>query len=453
MRRIDWYDVDDDAAADARFEELATADPRTPALDNDAVRQMARVLWLGRYDFDRAVELFSPDVVYADRRGVIALPTLTGLEGIGAMFLSVFEVYDDLVIEPTAVRGERLALLRLRMSTDGGAESVSIGLAGLDGEGRIDVMVSFDEDDLAAALEELERRHEELSGDGYTTVERTYARASTALARGDMEAWQSCQARDIKVVDHTPLGTGDLDGHVALDHLAVWRDQTPDFVSYRTRSFVQGDAMLSALAIRGTTPEGNRYEWDYATVARVDTAGLLAEEHFFPIEQWDDARARFDEWSQPPEPETADTPVSATALSNRATRAQDAYNAAFAARDWDAMAASYTDEIVNDDRRTGVSSGVTVGREQILELVRGLVEVGFTTVTTVPIAIRGEGLALLRRTWHQADGFDLPLLAVGEVDADGRTTANVMFDVEDMSGALAELERRYRDAEAGNGST
>ena len=135
--------------------------------------------------------------------------------------------------------------------------------------------------------------------------------------------------------------------------------------------------------------------------------------------------------------------MSATALSNRATRAQDAYNAAFAARDWDAMAASYTSEIVNDDRRTGVSSGVTVGHEQILELVRGLVEVGFTTVTTVPIAVRGERLALLRRTWHQADGFDLPLLAVGEVDADGRTTANVMFDAEDMAAAVAELERRY----------
>ena len=114
------------------------------------------------------------------------------------------------------------------------------------------------------------------------------------------------------------------------------------------------------------------------------------------------------------------------------------------------MAASYTDEIVNDDRRTGVSSGVTVGREQILELVRGLVDVGFTTVTTVPIAIRGEGLALLRRTWHQADGFDLPLLAVGEVDADGRTTANVMFDAEDLEGAMHELERRYL---AGGGSS
>jgi len=188
-------------------------------------------------------------------------------------------------------------------------------------------------------------------------------------------------------------------------------------------------------------------------VARVDAVGLLAEEHFFPIEQWDDARALFDEWSKPPELEAAEPPVSATGLSNRATRAQDAYNAAFAARDWDAMAASYTDEIVNDDRRTGVSSGVTVGREQILELVRGLVDVGFTTVTTVPIAIRGEGLALLRRTWHQADGFDLPLLAVGEVDADGRTTANVMFDVEDKAGAVAELERRYLDAQAGNGST
>ena len=361
LAAVDFYDLADEGRARAHLEKLAAADPRTPVLDNDAIRQMVRLLWIARFDFDRSVEMFSPDVVLSDRRGVIGLPTLTGIEAMGFMYTSIFAVYDDMTGEPVAERGERLALFGHRMSTEGGSESVAYMLVGLDGEGRIDVMVSFDENDLAGTLEELERRHKELSGDTYFAVERTYARASTALARGDMEAWQSCQARDVKVIDHSLLGVGELDGEGTSDHLTVWRDQTPDFVSYRTRSFVRADAMLSALAIRGTTPEGNRYEWDCATVARVDAAGLLAEEHFFPVEQWDAARALFDEWSQPPELEAAEPPAGATGLSNRATRAQDAYNAAFATRDWDAMAASYTDEIVNDDRRTGVSWGSPSG--------------------------------------------------------------------------------------------
>jgi hypothetical protein len=107
------------------------------------------------------------------------------------------------------------------------------------------------------------------------------------------------------------------------------------------------------------------------------------------------------------------------------------------------MAASYADDVVSDDRRSGVSSGVTIGREALLALVRGLVEVGFTRVTTTPIAIRGEGLALVRRTWHRPDGFNLPLVAVVEYDADDRMTANVMFDAEDLVGAVYELDQRY----------
>ena len=106
------------------------------------------------------------------------------------------------------------------------------------------------------------------------------------------------------------------------------------------------------------------------------------------------------------------------------------------------MTASYAADVVNDDRRTGVSSGVTVGRAELLALVRGLADVGFATVTTVPITIRGERVALVRRTWYQADGFDLPLLAVVEYDADGQLTANVMFDADNEVGATEELERR-----------
>jgi len=120
---------------------------------------------------------------------------------------------------------------------------------------------------------------------------------SVTLTRGDMEAWRAVHAPGLHFVDHSPVGGGAAKVDGLADYVSAWCEQTPDLSSFRKRSFVAGDWMLSSLALRGTTPEGNRYEWDYASVARVDADGLLAEEHVFPIEQWDEARAVFDEWS------------------------------------------------------------------------------------------------------------------------------------------------------------
>ena len=67
----------------------------------------------------------------------------------------------------------------------------------------------------------------------------------------------------------------------------------------------------------------------------------------------------------------------------------------------------YVDDVISDDRRTD-QPGVIVGRGELLELVHGLVDVGFSEVSIDLIAIRGEQFAVVRRTWHRPDGFDLP---------------------------------------------
>ncbi len=437
--RQDWYDLADHAAAQARFEELAAADLRTPVLDNDAVRAMVRLLWLGRYDFARSGGMFSPDVEYTDRRGVIALPTFTGVDGLFAVYTSVFEVYDELTGEPMAVRGERLALWAMRMSTEGGSESVARMLVGLDGEGRIDAMVGFDADDLAGAVHELDSRY--LEGEG---TDHAW------MIRPSMEFWRSYNARDwdgarrvvadeVELVDLrlASAGTSIQTADEFVTYAQGMIELVPDLVAFEAEYLAMGRTWwLTRQVAYGTSTEGAEIERPSLILARSRDGRFTHTETFEP-EQIAEALARLEEL------ESAEPPVSTTALSNRATKNQEVYNSAFAVLDWDAMAASYADDIVSDDRRTGVSSGVMAGREDLLELVRGLVDVGFTAVTTVPIAIRGEALALVRRTWHQAAGFDLPVLAVIEVDADDQLTRNVMFDAEDLLGAVAELERRY----------
>ena len=435
IAQMELFDAADDARTRDRFDELTAGHSGTPAIDNDAVQVMARVEWVARFDFSRAAELFSPDVEYTDRRRLVSLPTLTGVEAMGEMYSSIFAVFDDLVMEPVAVRAERLALFHTRTSTDGGAESLAYMIGGLDDAGRFETLMVFDEDDLIGAVEELERRHRELSGDAYTAVEHRYFANTEALNRREWGVWEEGRAVGYSVVDHSPFGAGQADSGFMSEYMRGLIDQVRGVAIFPAKVFARGDLMLSYIPFSGETSDGRRYEWEYAQVTRVDAAGLIAEEHFFQIEQWDEALSLFDEWSAGP-------PASAGLPSNQATRWQDAYTEAFAARDWEAMTASYAADVVNDDRRTGVSSGVTVGRAELLALVRGLADVGFATVTTVPIAIRGERVALVRRTWYQADGFDLPLLAVVEYDADGQLTANVMFDADNEVGATEELERR-----------
>lgn len=128
-------------------------------------------------------------------------------------------------------------------------------------------------------------------------------------------------------------------------------------------------------------------------------------------------------------------------LDNAAVRFCRLIEPAFASRDWDAFEQLWAHDFSNDDRRNTVSSGLTAGRDNLMELTKSLADVGFTGVSTVPIAIRGEHLALARRHWHGV--FDLEVLALMEVDVErGIAVAQVLFDPEDLAAAFNELDSR-----------
>ena len=116
-------------------------------------------------------------------------------------FVDVFRT-TDITVEYLAVRGDRLALNSWRVRSGDGSDFELTGLdvTELDDDGRQCRIVTFDEDDLAAALEELERRHEELSGEAYAAVER----ALRAGERGIQPRRHGWRAR--------PPDSGDVDG-------------------------------------------------------------------------------------------------------------------------------------------------------------------------------------------------------------------------------------------------
>lgn len=77
---------------------------------------------------------------------------------------------------------------------------------------------------------------------------------------------------------------------------------------------------------------------------------------------------------------------------------------------------------------------------------------GGANITSTVVATRGELLALTHicsanRDQRQGE-FGVEMLGIGEIDADERIAAHVLFEVDDIDAAFAELDARYLAGEA-----
>ncbi|MEX1009019.1 MAG: nuclear transport factor 2 family protein, partial [Acidimicrobiia bacterium] len=441
--RMEYFDEEDFAAALARFDELSRTDPSPPRVENAASRIWAQVIAAvnSGASLDDLAELYAPFHL-DDRRPVVNFGERDSA-GVGRA-LDVFreQGYEFEVPTALAVRGERLALCASRSRTSGGYESAQLDVVEVDEQGRLLDCVQFGEADLDAAIDELDTRY--LAGEGaeHSDVVRAAGRVQHAFNE-EPDALDALCSPDFMLDDHRRLmyGEGDRDYFVSIRRASS--DAHVRATATINRSiFVQGRALLAVQDLHRDDADGADYRWGYSVLVAFDALWRLQRLEWFDDDHWDAALARFDELAaEVPEPAAAKP--DSYALLTRAVRCAHAYDEAFAAQDWDRIEASYHDDVVNEDRRNAVSSGVTTGRDGLLELVRRLVDVGFTTVTQTPVAVRGEALALVHRTWETASGYCLELLAVIEYDEEDRMTANVMFDLDGHGAALQGLDDRY----------
>ena len=102
------------------------------------------------------------DTVRIDRRSGIAAPPVDDREVWLAALQSPIEVgFDRIDCEVVAIRGDLLSLLHWTWRADTGDEIDFLGVTEVDEDGLGTGVVLFDTDDEAAALAELDRRHEE----------------------------------------------------------------------------------------------------------------------------------------------------------------------------------------------------------------------------------------------------------------------------------------------------
>jgi hypothetical protein len=249
-----------------------------------------------------------------------------------------------------------------------------------------------------------------------------------------------------------------VDEYVA--NLQVFAEQVPTAAIVYAKVTSSNRAGLSVLPFTGTTPEGNRYSWTLYQATLMDEAGRMSRFEIFGDDRWDDAVALFEQWAAESEVPTRDAPVTkwpaeevpvheASTDGGPASSAQPV-SAAFAARDWDWIRARVAPDMALEDRRSTVSSHRAVGADAVVDLFRGFADVGFETLDNIHLASRGDRLALLRRVYRTATGFELEMLVVVETHVDGLMASLVLFDAEALVPALDELEVRYARSGAMN---
>ncbi|MCP3811848.1 hypothetical protein NLX62_05825, partial [Mycobacteriaceae bacterium Msp059] len=155
----------------------------------------------------------------------------------------------------------------------------------------------------------------------------------------------------------------------------------------------------------------------------------------------DAALARFEELSGP-----------APRSENTACLVTRHFFAEVAENNWDTVTEMLAVDYSGEDRRQVVGSGTRQDREAAVASTRVVADLLFTVDALVMIATRGDRLVLSRarysRREDKTDEYVVEVLGVVEIGADGRITALVTFDLDDIKAAFSELDARYLAGEA-----
>ena len=437
LSRSELFDETDLDAAIARFDQLSRPAPR---LENTAsqVDKRFQACFAAR-DWDAMAEMLSEGFSVEDRRRVVNMGNLHGRDAELTVHAYAAVGSENVTSTVIATRAQRLALSHYRFSgRDQLPDAFRIEMlvvVEIDADDRMAAVVVFDADDIDAAIAELDARYVagEAAANAHTwsAIVGCYAEVN----RREIPATTT----DFVNIDHrrvTPFAPGEVKAYTR----ASW-NQMPD-ISYRIETVhrLSDRGAVITHAIGGASQDGFEAEWREIHRMTVD-GEMVSRMEVFDEGDLDAALAKFDQLSR-----------SAPRLENVASQMGDRFLAHFATGDWDAMAEILADNLSNEDRRRVVSTGVFDGRDAQMANTRAIAELWSTNVTRTVVATRGRSLALARITFSRRDegpdAFLTEVLIVNEIDTDEKITSIVVFDLDDIDAAIAELDARYVAGEA-----
>jgi hypothetical protein len=357
-----------------------------------------------------------------------------------------------------ATLGNALALCRVSVSASGyaggkldvGAYDISVlGLFEVDTNGRRRREEFFATHQLGDSIIRLYEHYAELLPAGPARARAAATARSVATVLGPLEHWATALAPALEYVDHRSIiGLGSTRGAAAVLHDVIGSlldltegvaTHVDDIVALRP------DAHLLRWTTSGIQrSSGGVFERPYLLLSIFGSDGLVARFEQFDVGHEDEALARFDEL-------TAEPPAVRRRLRpNAATATAACVEAAFAARDADALSALHAGEYEMVDRTTGV----TYDWQGELASLRALMKAEGATLRGEPLATLGDALLLARMSTcakrfagrkFDVGTYEVESVHLIEVDAQGRCRRVERFAIDGLGDGLARLYERYAE--------
>ncbi|OBI83885.1 BTAD domain-containing putative transcriptional regulator [Mycobacterium asiaticum] len=432
------FDEADLEAALARFEELQR---RPRRLQNAASRACARfgAAFTVR-DWDVIADALADNAITDDRRRVVRAGRRCGRDAVIADLGAIAGLgATSIASKVLAVRGDRLVLNKTRFSGGNALperyDAEALVLVEIDCDDRMTAHIAFDVDDLDAAFAELDERY--VAGEAaphahaWTGILRALSGVNRHELVGTTPDWVN--------IDHrraTAFPPGDVIAYIQ----ASW-ELTPN-----RRVYFEAVDQLSDLGAvvtwvaDGTSGEGFDAEWRGVDIITVE-GDLVSRFEMFDESDRDVALARFDELQR-----------QTRRLENIASLSTVRYWDRIGAQDWATLGAMMTEDTCSNDRRRIINAGIRHGKDAEIADLQAIVATGTKKAKVTVIATRAQRLTLCHLVLTGRDtrpeAFHSEMLAIAEVDADGRLAARVLFDVDDVDCAMKELDARYLAGEA-----
>ncbi|GAB3022459.1 hypothetical protein MBOU_36150 [Mycobacterium bourgelatii] len=437
ITRTELFDEEDIDAALARFDELN----RPPRLENAASRATERLAAsFQARDWDGIAKVLADDISDEDRRRIVNSALLQGKD---AVFNNIRVSADIGVMRfaPTiiATRGQRLALSRTRywgrvQQPDAFLNDV-LHLIGIDADERIAALISFDLDDIDAAIEELDAQYLAGEAAAHAHAWSLLTRVQNAYNRHEVSAMTT---DDFANIDHRQ-GRAFVSGDLIPFLRATWS------VASNVKGYLENVHRLNSFGavitevVTGTSQDG--FEFELREIGLFVFEGdLVCRFELFDEADLDAALARFEQLQAPSRP-----------LENAATRLSERL-AQFPSRDWTAIRELLADDISTQDRRRVVGVGNLKGPDAHIANMRAMADLGVANIALTYIATRGDLLCLTSSRMvgrdQRPEAFHTEALCILEIDRDNRAVAQVVFDIDDIECALEELDARYLAGEA-----
>jgi class 3 adenylate cyclase/ketosteroid isomerase-like protein len=333
--------------------------------------------------------------------------------------------------------GDRLALERTVYSVgppDGRSEIDSLLLTEVDERGRIAAIFAFDPDDWSGVFREAMGR---LDPRIAAAIEPSFEFAEGFNAH-DRARMSAALADDVHVNDRRRAGVGAIEGAEAYADAieALWQLS----LDVRSQAFgvrIEPHGVLMAGLSSGIGLADGPFERLMITMC-VATDERITHLELFDLEDSDTALARFEELR----PDPLRIPP------NTASRAMERSYEALARDDTAALRALAGPDFVYEDRgRRSLASG---GVEPFIKTLQFYQSQGGRPMREL-IGTAGDRVSIVRVIWSGASSaseFEIELVVVVEVDAEGLQRSVIRFDPEDRPAAFAEAHARFAAGEA-----